>query len=343
MISIRYRLRALIIFLALGISAHCGSIAAGEDAPPRTLSPLLEPILRWLPEDTETLIVAQACEIFASRATAENELVIPSLQPMVCGLAFGESDFVAEGKCLRPLAGRKVKLAATGSRNFERVSSFGSLRCEGCTFIVLDEPLPEAGAGWTQLLGKEAKEVRRLLGRDVFVFPSPTEMEPCVKPHRWQGAYFVLLKPDTILCATSDRFLEEVLRRVDAAPITRALPEKLTEWKHVDATAPVWMLRHIHQSQQGALISGLTWTCRKDHVEVVYLPLSDAASVAEPIRSRWPNSPAAADPRVGRVEKHMDGTLHIAIPSLKLSIAGAMTYGGRICLASGEDEFLGTR
>ena len=82
---------------------------------------------------------------------------------------------------------------------------------------------------------------------------------------------------------------------------------------------------------------------RKDRVEVVYFPTADAAKVTEVIRDRWPNSPTVADPRVGRVERHMNGTLHIAIPSLKLSSAGAMTYGGRIYLASGEDEFVGTR
>ena len=214
MISMRCRLATLIIFLALGIS-----VATAEDAPPRTLSPLLEQILRWLPEDTETLIVAQTCQIPASRANAENDLVVPSLEPMVCGLAFGDSEFVAEGKCLRPLTGRKVKLAATGSRNFERVSSFGSLRSEGCTIIGLEEPLPEAGAAWTQLLRKEAKEVRRLQHRDVFVFASPIETEPWVKPQPWEAAYFVLLKPDTILCATSDRFLADVLRSIDMGPI----------------------------------------------------------------------------------------------------------------------------
>jgi hypothetical protein len=339
----RYRLRTLLIVLALGALLLCGIAAADEQAAPRKLSPQLEQILHWLPEDTETLIVAQACEIPAPRTNAAGDLIIRTLEPMISGLAFGESEFVADGKCLGPLAGRKVKLAASGSRSFDYVSSFGSLRCEGCTVIVLDEPLSEAGAAWIQLLGKEAKEVRKLQGRDVFVFPSSTEMEAWVKPQHWQGAYFVLLKPNTILCATSDRFLAEVLRRVDAAPLGRALPGNLAEWKHVDTTAPAWMLRHIHKPKASPLIFGLTWTWLKDHVEVVYLPAADAAKVTEIVRSRWPSSPAAADPRVGQVEKHLDDSLHISIPSLKLSVAGAFVYGGRVYLASGEDEFLGTR
>ena len=65
---------------------------------------------------------------------------------------------------------------------------------------------------------------------------------------RWQGTYFVLLKANTLLCASSDRYLKSVLRRADEVPASRTLPDDLPEWKQVDFDAPMWMLRHIPEA-----------------------------------------------------------------------------------------------
>jgi hypothetical protein len=53
--------------------------------------------------------------------------------------------------------------------------------------------------------------------------------------------HLVMLEPNIVLCASSDRYLEAVLRGVDQAARTRALPYDLPEWKHIDFDAPVWM------------------------------------------------------------------------------------------------------
>ena len=100
--------------------------------------------------------------------------------------------------------------------------------------------------------------MRTLVGREVFVFPSTTVMESGFIQTKWQGTYYVLLKPNTVLCASSDRYLESVLRRVDEAPQARALPDNLPEWKQVNFDAPAWMLRHVPKAQEKVHAVGAT-------------------------------------------------------------------------------------
>ncbi len=119
---------------------------------------------------------------------------------------------------LIPLRGRKVEYIVHGARNFEGVSSFGSLRSESCTIIVFESDLGDAAKEWTDGLRRGAESIRTMIGREVFAYPSPTLMEPWEHETRWQGAYFVFLKPNVLLGASSDRYLESVLRRVDGAP-----------------------------------------------------------------------------------------------------------------------------
>ncbi len=173
---------------------------------------------------------------------------------------------------LKPLRGRKVEYIVHGARNFEGVSSFGSLRSESCTIIVFESDLGDAAREWTEGLRRGAKSIRTMIGREVFVYPSPTPMEPWGHETRWQGAYFVVLKPNILLGASSDRYLESVLRRVDEAPGDRALPDNLPEWRHVDFDAPVWMLRHVPKVGGRANIIGSTTAFTSESFRVVYIP-----------------------------------------------------------------------
>jgi hypothetical protein len=104
---------------------------------------------------------------------------------------------------------------------------------------------------------------------------------------RWQGAYYVLVKPNTLLCASSDRYLEEVLRRVDQTPAVRALPDTLPEWKQVDFDAPVWMLRHVPKVRERAHTVGLTAAFTKRGFRVVYLPKKGSEVDLKQIEEQW--------------------------------------------------------
>ncbi len=109
-----------------------------------------------------------------------------------------------------------------------------------------------------------------------------------VKETPWQGTYFVLLKPNTLLCASSDRYLESVLRRMDDTPGTRALPDNLPEWKHIDFDSSVWMLRHLPKSGQKTHTSeGLTATYSRQGVRVVYAPKIGSDQNLKWIEGSW--------------------------------------------------------
>jgi hypothetical protein len=47
-----------------------------------------------------------------------------------------------------------------------------------------------------------------------------------------------------LVCATNRGFLEQVLARMKQKQQDRALPDNLPEWRHVEATANVWAMRH---------------------------------------------------------------------------------------------------
>jgi hypothetical protein len=127
------------------------------------------------------------------------------------------------------LAGSKVVLALRGARNLDIVSSFGSLRSEGCAVIVFENNLDDIAKGWLGTVRDGSKEVRRIGNRDVFVFPSTTVMEPWFEQKPWQGTFIVVVQPNTLLCATSDRYLKDVLGRLDAKSVGRAPTHDLPE------------------------------------------------------------------------------------------------------------------
>jgi hypothetical protein len=151
-----------------------------------------------------------------------------------------------------------------------------------------------------------------LVGREVFVFPSVTAMEPWVKPAPWQGTYLVLLKPNTVLCATSDRYLETVLRRVDQAPEVRALADSLPEWKHVDFDAPAWMLRHVPRGGNGSHPIGATGAFTRDRFRLVYVPRSGSDIDLGPLKEEWYRGLDPSRRDLLNIVRQPDGTVVLA-------------------------------
>ncbi len=269
--------------LVLGLALCCvpPHRLLAKDDQTKGLSPGVARVLRWLPEDTETLVVARS-------VTLPDPGGAPDWQSFGLGLAC-EDLSLESGKPfeLKPPRGRKIECIVRGARNFESVSSFGSLRSESCAIIVFENDLGDAGRKWTESLRKAAKAVRSLVGREVFVFPSTTIMEPWFKETEWQGTYLVLLKPNVVLCATSDRYLESVLRRANEAPRSRALPDNLPEWKQVDFDAPVWMLRHIPIVGARDHTVGLTATFTRNGFRVAYIAKTGSDLNFKQIKEDW--------------------------------------------------------
>ena len=271
----------------LFVIGFCASLTVviADDEKPAAKSPPVERLLAWFPVDTETVVAASSFHLQAPVNLASGKIdLIAFAQTLACG----ELATLDNRNYLKPLVGKKVTVAMRGDRHFETVSAFGAHRSEGCAIVVFEEDLGEAGNDWINLLRQGAKDVRMIRGRDVFVFPPTLAMEGIYKIKPWQRTCFVLLKPDTLLCATSDVYLEEVLQRVDTRPADRALPDTLAEWRRIDPSAPSWMIRHIPGSNAKRLIDGVTWSTTIDRVNIEYLSVGNAEGEVEAqARTRW--------------------------------------------------------
>ncbi len=304
------------LFLILGFTLTGLSPlrSRAADDKPNGLTPHMESLLHWLPDDTETLIVARS-------------VTLPRFDPVKgstweefgVNLATGDFELVGQGKLSKPLRDRKIECVIHGAKNFEGVSSFGSLRSESCAIIVFETDLGEAATDWTAGIRKNAKEVRTLVGREVFVFPSTTAMEPWIKETPWQGTYFVVLNSRTLLCASSDRFLESVLHRVDEAPKSRAFPDDRDEWKHIDFHASVWMLRHLPKVSPKCQTTGASVTFLRDGFRVVYIPKIGSEQNLERMKSTWEKwfkvqeqDDQKLRPQL-KVERRHDGTVLVSL------------------------------
>ncbi len=314
--------RSCFALLLSSLSGVATRSAGAEEAKRPTLSPAIERVLAWLPADTETVTAVQSFTIPAKKSDKEIPNSEPSKEAFIEGERAGILGVLAalqDGKYLQPLAGEKVVLALRGARNFETVTStLPTHRSEHCTVVVFENDLPGTSKEWIAALREGAGEVRKMVGRDVYVFPATNSIRPAREP-KWPGklaVYLVLLSSITLLCATSDRYLEEVLQRVNAPPAERALPANLPEWKHVDPEAPAWMVRHVPMTREGsppnqqAGIAGVTWTMSADRFRVVYLP---GAAVPERVektaRDTWSPDELDVHPTIERLK---DGTVVVS-------------------------------
>lgn len=189
------RMHRCFLILFLLYNAHLclvPRIVCGQGTTQRGLPPEVERILPWLPEDTETLVVAQSFNVPSwNKRESEERNSKPRLQDgetYIQLLALEGLFELNDGKYLETLAGTKVVLALRGGRNFDVVSSFGSLRNEGCSVVVFEKTLYDVASDWCDSIRAESKEIRKIAGRDVFVFASATVMEGVFKQQPWQGA-----------------------------------------------------------------------------------------------------------------------------------------------------------
>lgn len=264
----------------LALLASGGSVLGANDAPIGKLPTDVERLVKWLPEDTETLIVARSMTLDKPKWEAMTGWSVYANFLMANHIDVAGASFA-------PLRGRDVSLAVQGARNFDVVTKFGGLRGEHCTVFILSTPLEAGGRDLTEHLRRHAASVRSMGGRDVFKFPSAIRREGGFKPLSWEGSYFVVLDPKTVLHATSSRYLAEVLDRVTKPAPGRALAESLPEWRHVDLTAPAWVLRHFPPGGRDFGSAGMTASLRDERLQVEYLPRAGVSIDLADVEKYW--------------------------------------------------------
>jgi hypothetical protein len=277
---------------ALSLGLVCLMVGAtlplllADDAAVKRPDPNIQELLSWLPEDTDTVGVAQKF-LTPGEAKPKNAFY-QSLDGELMDGNVGSIFFLCQTRSLEPVSGCKVKTALIGARKIKVVTKFSMPLGEACAIIRFDRDLGDAASKWSETLRSQESRELTLGTHPVFVLP--VKEAPSML-YFWSPAhevYFLQLKPDTILCATDERYLKEVFERSHLQPKSRALPDTLPEWKSLDASAPVWMVRHLRQPSPENLISGVSWSWFPDRFEVVYYP-SPATSdeLQRELRRRW--------------------------------------------------------
>jgi hypothetical protein len=296
-------------------------VAIADDPAPVGLSDRARRALIWLPEDTESVVAGQS---FTISTEMLGKPLLESEKPFAELVATRGLGVLMDldAKYLEPVVGRKIALALRGNRNFDWVSaSLPTHRSESCSIIVFEKELLDAEKQLIDLLRAGAEKVRKIAGRDVFVFPPSRQMR---RDRAWDwrgnlGTFIVLLESDTLLCATSDSYLEDVLKRVGAQVERAAIPENLAVWKQIDARAPAWMVwspwATVKKFGGEPLIDGITWTVTQVELRNVYLAGKEAEQLERLARRMWTNKDLEIPPKF---ERSKDGAIVVFAPTTDL-------------------------
>ncbi|MGD9683541.1 MAG: hypothetical protein AB7W16_20435 [Candidatus Obscuribacterales bacterium] len=207
----------LILILVTTIPSTCESTFAKSQEPPTD-----KEVIRWLPTDVETLVVAR--KPFQMPANPDRAL---RLQDLLTGPATDDPP------------GNSITLAVEACRDFKFPGGNGTNTDEGCHIYVFAKPphmTPE----------KYAEKVIKIDGLDVYVSTTPVGFGsmPC---------YLAMPKKELIVLTSSERYMRTILRRMKEAPQDRAMPKTLAEWQFIPKNSAFYAIRHYeHQSEDPA-------------------------------------------------------------------------------------------
>ena len=218
-----------LIFLIL----FCFSLLAQDATSP------IDPVLDWLPLDTETLVVANYQQTILQALGGANAND-PSADFQYQHFAQIPSFLFTANTLLN----RKMVYAATAARRFrlppvtaQGLIPLGSGLNDSCTFIQYDQPVNDVVS---QALAAYPRE--SVAGQATWIVT--------FQPHQQIGgipnyrAWIVMLKPDLFLISPDRDFLETVLQRARKPKADkRAFPADSPIWKWTDKTASFWGAR----------------------------------------------------------------------------------------------------
>jgi len=224
--------RWILIALALFYFGPCLAV---------TQQPNLNQVLYWLPADTETVLGANGPFAWDPRALSNDppsqegmtatELEMQSRMFPLTLLNFKSGGF---GEFIK---GKTVLMAIEGSRRFRAPRALGLMRYEGCLVIVFIPTVSLDGPAFMRAAANSAVRFEEHNRTRVAVFEEKSEDDT------WT-TFVGLPRSNVAVVATNLDYLVALLDRMRGTPGTRALPQDLSEWKHVNTNAPVWGVRH---------------------------------------------------------------------------------------------------
>jgi hypothetical protein len=207
----------------------------------------LNQVLSWLPVDTETVLGANGPfawdpEVLSDDFPSQERLTATELElrsrmfPLTL-LNFKNGGF---GEFIK---GKTVSLAIEGSRRFRPPHALGMMRYEGCLIMVFIPSVSLDGVAFMRAAANSAVRFEERNGTRFAVFEEESENDT------WT-TFVGFPSSNVAVVATNLDYLVALLERMREAPGTRALPQDLSEWKHVATNAPAWGMRHYQK--QGA-------------------------------------------------------------------------------------------
>lgn len=225
-------------------------------------APEYEKVLGWLPDETQTLVVAAKPFTLPPVAGEDGDWERDgSLVDVLRDIAIGDLPAV--------FAGRRVQFAATGICAFEQMRGIGIGRVKSATVIRFDG---EIGAVWESIAtGKSGVTISGLGMRSFSKIRSGS-----LREHPEEvNVSMVQVAPDMLILATDVSILETVLAR--RANSRKARLGELPEWRWVNLEAPVFALRH--QQNEAMVVNPASTGFR----ETVFYLSTDP----DGIRARW--------------------------------------------------------
>jgi hypothetical protein len=140
------------------------------------------------------------------------------------------------------LKGKQIFLAIEGARHFRPPKGLGQMPYEGCAAAVLADDFNNDMDSFIKENRKSILRVERIEGLSTAVIREELENDT------W--TFFVAFpNKRTLVVATNQSYLKEVLSRLQGKKGDRALPNDLPEWKFVNTELPFWGLRHFDKGQ----------------------------------------------------------------------------------------------
>jgi hypothetical protein len=265
--------------------APATTASRSSTSPANQLPAEVERVLRWLPPDSQTLLVHRNPDR-AIRAIAK--LPADARQPNAADLRYvlpaallGANVAPIAPDLARFLDGQSVEVVVEGSRRFHAPINLGLMPYQGAHIVVLKRDPGDEGAKFMNDMGARTRLPREIIeGQEVLHFK--TDPQPPIVRDVW------------------DIYLPVVL----TAP--RAFAADLPEWREIDTSQPFWALRHYDRADAAgdptspfggrksanvpddrAIGVALSYDPEKSPLPAVRYLSADHARIAEIARSQW--------------------------------------------------------
>ena len=232
----KLKLVAVILWVLACSQAYAAPVKVDNKALPKFSMGLEEPVaefIRWLPANTETLIVTQ------TPVTVDVKTKYPEPTPA----SFAQR-LTSIGSLFPDYAwwdGVKFNRVVAGSCNFRRPKALGVFPFDGCSILFVDKSSPVSSSQMmlsarANCSGKTAEQ-----GVELFCFERKLEDDQL-------SFYLCSPQKDVLLWATDRAYLAEVLQRFKNGK-PQAVFLKPVLWKAIPRTATLFVLRDTTKAQ----------------------------------------------------------------------------------------------